>query len=128
MELGDRLIILRDAKQIDEDIYNKMLRIMFIFNDKWGIELTEENGAMLITHLCIALQRIKHKDLVESVNEDIYDEVMKNNYYDKCRQAIKEIEHVVGVAIPDCEKNFIIMHLCVLFEKEDICSDNNLFS
>jgi transcriptional regulatory protein LevR len=120
MELDDRLIILRDAKQIDEDIYSKILKIISMVKDEWSIELKEENGAMLITHLCIALQRIKNKNVVEKIDEDIYEEIKKNIYYEKGRQLLRDMEDEIGFLIPDCEKNFIIMHLCVLFEKENI--------
>jgi transcriptional regulatory protein LevR len=120
MKLDERLIILRDAKQIDEDIYSKMLKIIALFKEKWNIELTEENGAMMITHLCIALQRMKNKDAVEKIDEDICEELKKNNYCEKSKQAIKAMEDEIGFVIPDCEKNFIIMHLCVLFKKENI--------
>jgi hypothetical protein len=52
VEFEIRLGILKDAGQIDEEIYRNVIKIISIFHNRWCIELNEENGAMLITHLC----------------------------------------------------------------------------
>jgi len=117
MELDERLIILRDAEQIDEDIYEKSIKIISMFNTRWNIELTEENGAMLITHLCIALQRVKNNSTVEEIDEDIYGEVKLNHNFETCKRVLKDIKNEINMDIPESEQSFILMHLCVLFNK-----------
>ena len=117
MELDDRLIILRDSGQIDEDIYQKSIRIISMFNTKWNIELKEENGAMLITHLCIALQRAKNNSKVEEIDEEIYGEVKLNPNFKTCKRVLEDIKSEINMDIPENEQSFIVMHLCVLFNK-----------
>jgi transcriptional antiterminator len=119
LELDNRLIILKDAGQIDEDIYIKIIEIISMFKKRWNVELKEENGAMLITHLCIALQRIKNKSIVEEINEELYEEVKLNKHFKTCERVFSDITIELNMDVPKSEKSFVMMHLCVLFDKEN---------
>lgn len=117
MELNNRLVILKDAGQIDEDIYKRIFKIIDMFHTKWNIELKEENGAMLITHLCIALQRIKNSCPAERIDEELYEQIKLNKYFQTSKKALYDIKSEITMDIPKSEESFLIMHLCVLFEK-----------
>lgn len=120
MELDIRLGILKDAGQIDEEVYRNVIKVISTFHDRWSIELKEENGAMLITHLCIALQRVKNNCPVEKIDEELYEEVKQNQYFGTSEKAFYTIKSEMNIDIPENEKSFLLMHLCVLFEKENI--------
>lgn len=120
MDLKIRLGILKDAGQIDEEIYGKIIKIILWFHDSWGIELSEENGAMLVTHLCIALQRVKNNGHTEQIDEELYQGVRLNQYFETCEKVFSDIKRETNMDIPESEKGFVMMHLCVLFEKENI--------
>lgn len=120
LNLDERLTILKNAGQIDEGIYESILQIISLFDCKYNIKLTEENGAMLITHLSIALQRIKNGACVDQIDESMIGELESNKYFRKSIEAIDEIEKTASVIIPENEKNFIVMHLCALFQNLNI--------
>jgi len=120
VELDIRLGILKDAGQIDEEVYRNVLKVISVFHDRWSIELKEENGAMLITHLCIALQRVKNNCPVEKIDEELYEEVKQNQYFEISQKALSNIKSEMNMDIPEGEESFLLMHLCVLFEKENI--------
>jgi transcriptional antiterminator len=120
VELDIRLGILKDAGQIDEEVYRNVIKVISIFHHRWCIDLKEGNGAMLITHLCIALQRLKNNCPVEKIDEQIYEEVKLNQYFRICEKALNIIESEMNMDIPEGEKSFLLMHLCVLFDKENI--------
>jgi transcriptional regulatory protein LevR len=120
VELDIRLGILKDAGQIDEEVYGNVIKVISIFHDRWCIDLKEENGAMLITHLCIALQRLKNNCPVEKIDEQIYEEVKINKYFRVCEKALSTLENEMNMELPEGEKSFLLMHLCVLFDKENI--------
>lgn len=120
MELNTRLNILKEAGQINEEVYKNVLAIIAFIDEKFNIKLTEENGSMLVTHLSVALQRIKNGVNIDEAGEDIVNELIKNKYYTKTLEVINDIEKLINMFIPEKEKVFIIMHLCVLFENENI--------
>ncbi|MDF2880296.1 MAG: hypothetical protein K0R54_853 [Clostridiaceae bacterium] len=115
MELDMRLDILKQANQIDEDIYNKLKDVIKMIEHNHGIKLNEENGAMLITHLSVALMRIKNQQLVNNADEEIFNEIKCSEFFNSSNEVIEDIQGIIHMEIPECEKDFIIMHLCTLF-------------
>ncbi|MBU5592601.1 PRD domain-containing protein [Clostridium sp. MSJ-4] len=118
MDLTIRLNILKEAGQIDEGIYKDIINIINMFKEKHNISLTEENASMLITHLAISFKRIKDGEIVNSIEEMIYEEVRCNENYDKSEEIFKDIEKVIESSIPEEEKVFIMMHLCALLNNK----------
>jgi len=115
MELDVRLDILRGSNQIDDEVYCNLKDIIEMVKNKHDIKLNEENAAMLMTHLSVAIMRIKNKDIVKAVDEDIFEEIRSSEYYALSNEWIKDMEEVIHRSIPENEKGFIVMHLCTLF-------------
>ncbi|SFB25813.1 PRD domain-containing protein [Clostridium frigidicarnis] len=116
MDLIVRLNILRDAGQVSEKTYNQLLKVIRYFKEKRNIELTEENGAMLITHLSSALARIEKNELVNSIEEIIFEEIKKDINYKKVVEITDDMEETIG-KLPREERDFIEMHICTLLNK-----------
>jgi transcriptional antiterminator len=119
MELDIRLQILKDADQICEETFEALKRVIEMFKNRWRIELTEDNGAMLITHLSVALERIKRGEEIKGIDSEIYNQIESHYEFEKCRQVLKDITYEAGINIPKSEETFIMMHLCTLFESNN---------
>lgn len=119
MDLFLRLNILKDSGQIDQHIFDSISEFISLFKQLHNITLTEENGAMLITHLCIALDRIKKGKTVNSLETDIYEEITDDCNFEKAVKATDGLEKIFGVSIPDDERGYIYMHLCVLLKQTE---------
>jgi transcriptional regulatory protein LevR len=113
MDLSIRLNILKDSGQITENTYNAINEVILLLKEKRGIILTEENGAMFITHLSSALTRIEKSDLVGKIEDSILEEIKKDTNYEKTLEIVKEVEGVTG-KFPTEERDFIEMHICTL--------------
>lgn len=116
MDFNIRLQVLKEADMISEDTYEGVIRVIAMFENEYNIKLTEENASMLITHLCIACERIRKGEFVEEIDDFIYEEIRKNMYFEKAEQALKNMDKELQLEIPEREKPFIIMHLCALYE------------
>jgi len=116
MELQLRLQILKDAGQISEETYEGLNRIIDMFKNKWDITLVEENGAMLITHLSVAMERGRRGEVIEGIDNEIYNEIKNHCEFDKCKRIVKDISEEARINIPENEETFIMMHLCTLLE------------
>jgi len=73
---------------------------------------------MLITHLCIALNRIEKEEKVSKIESDIFAEVERNAFYAQSEEILAGIEEVLGFKMPEEERGYMLMHLCVLLENE----------
>lgn len=117
MNLDNRLIILKESNQISNETYLKIIKIIDLLDHKWNIKLTEENGSMFITHISIAIQRIKSGDYVKKLDKNICLEVENNESYLKSVEIYKDIEKLIELNIPEAEKYFILLYLCSLINK-----------
>jgi transcriptional antiterminator len=120
MKLDIRLQILKDAGQISEETFEALMRVIEMFDNKWEIALTEDNGAMLITHLSVALERIKRGEEIEGIDSEIYNEIKNHSDFEKCKKVLENIEEEARISLPQNEETFIMMHLCTLFEANKI--------
>ncbi len=116
MELDIRLQILRDAGQISQENYAAMHKIIAMFDQKWGIRLTEENGAMFITHFTTAYERISRSEDLDAMKDDTLKEIIENKNYNRAREILGEIEREIDIRIPENEGNFLMIYLCILCE------------
>jgi len=111
MDLTLRLKLLKDGAQIDEDTYNNLLKIIESFKKDFQIELSEENGGMFITHLAVALERIKKKELVEPIEELIFEEVRNDKNFKKANDILESLEKDINISVPEVERPFILLFL-----------------
>ena len=114
MDLSFRLGLLKDGGQIDQETYEKLLKVPEIVKDRWGIELLEENGAMLITHMSAALMRVKRGEAVSPMEEEIILQLRGEKDYESSQCLLRILEEELEINLPEEEKEFIIMHLCTL--------------
>jgi len=117
MDLMFRVNVLKDSGQINERTYNIINNFINLLKADYAIELNEENGAMLITHLCIALTRIDKNETVKPVSELIFEELKNDSQFNKSNEIIKKLEELMNKEIPESEKGYIQMHICVLLNK-----------
>ena len=120
MELDIRLKILMDSGQISEETFETLKKVIGMFKNKWSILLTEDNGAMLITHLSVAIERIKKGEEIKGIDSEIYSQIKNHCEFAKCRQVLKDIVYEAEINIPEYEETFIMMHLCTLFESNRV--------
>lgn len=116
MDLKQRLEILRDSETIDRKTYDTMVEVIKMFKKEYGITLTEENGAMLITHLSMAIMRIKKGAPVDKMNLDVYNEIMESEYFEKSKKMYESLEKVLEMEMPEDEKKYMIVNMCLLLD------------
>jgi transcriptional regulatory protein LevR len=116
MGISDRLRIFLVSEQISSENYYAMERIISMFDVKWNIKLTEENGCMFITHLAMAYERIKNKNEITEVEGRINDEIRDSKNFKKSKRIIEDIKSEIGIKLPKAEEEFILLYLCVLLD------------
>ncbi|MBS4536716.1 PRD domain-containing protein [Clostridium sp. D2Q-14] len=112
--LVQRLEILKGAGEISEKIKDVTLDFISKFEEKYSLEMTEENASMLVTHLAMALSRIKKGEKIEEMDEMALEEVKENEIYDDFPEFYDFIEKRLDIEIPESEKGYIALHGCIL--------------
>ena len=117
--LDFRLGILKEAGVINEGIYDKLSLLIKYLDEKWKISLTESNGGMLITHLSMALKRIEENENVGSIDEGVFQEVLKSEKLEEIKEIYNDIEKNVFIEkLPEEEKKYILVNLLLIKENK----------
>ena len=111
-----RLNLLLSAGEINEQIKDGVIEFGESLERLYTFELTEENSAMLITHLAMALARIKRGMDIDSIDEEIFKEVKESKVYKEMPKLYTSLEKKLNINIPEAEKNYIALHVCTLIE------------
>ena len=117
--LDFRLGILKEAGVINERIHDKLSLLIKYLDEKWKISLTESNGGMLITHLSMALKRIEENENVGSIDEGVFQEVLKSEKLEEIKEIYNDIEKNVFIEkLPEEEKKYILVNLLLIKENK----------
>lgn len=112
-----RLKLLEEAGEIDSDISKAVTNFVKDVEKKFSIEISEDNGAMLVSHLAMALSRIRKGEEVEGIDEEAFKEVRDRAAYNELGIFYKTLEEQLNISIPDSEKDYIALHVCTLIDK-----------
>lgn len=119
MTFDARLRILRDAGQIGDQTLKRVKEAVGWLAER-QLVLDEENGAMFVTHLAIALERLQKGEAVEGLAPALLTEVKGSKHCAAGEQIAKELEELWGIVLPESEKGYVMLHLCMLLEACEI--------
>lgn len=112
-----RVNLLKEAGEIDEEIAQAVINFAKEVEVQFDSKLDEENASMLITHICMALPRIKKGEKINPMNEFALAEVKQCQVYDKVPILVEKLEQELDLVIPESEFGYIALHLCTMEEK-----------
>lgn len=117
MDLQTRLEILNISKAISNCTKDVMLKVIEMFNEKHNIELTEENGAMMVTHLSMAIMRVKNNEPVKTIDEEVFRETLESEHIERANRIYDDLSDVLDITLPEDEKKYMLVNICVILEK-----------
>ena len=115
--IKQRLDILKQANQITEKMEMAILAFVEKMEETYRLPVTEENGAMLVMHLAIALARIERGETVARMDEAVVDQIRGAKGFDELPEFLGDLEMEMGWKIPAEEFEYIALHFCTMIEK-----------
>ena len=113
----ERLDILVEAELIDQETYEKVKRIMNEVSEEFTLDLSTESGQMFITHVSMAIMRIKNGDITSNVENEIYEEIKESKNFEKAQKFSDIIAEIIEHEIPKNEKEYLVINGCLLMEE-----------
>ncbi len=111
MTIKERIIILNESNQIDDDVRQRLIKLVTDFEKELNIKLDEENSSMFITHLAVAMTRTKESNTVNMPDEDLITELKESENYVKMNNLYVKLCDFMDFKFPEEEKWFILVHL-----------------
>jgi transcriptional regulatory protein LevR len=115
--IHQRLDILKQGNQITEKMEMAITTLLEKLEDIYQLEVTEENGAMLVMHLAIALARIEQGETVARMDDVVIDQIRGAKGFDELPEFLGDLESEMGWKIPAEEFEYIALHFCTVIEK-----------
>jgi hypothetical protein len=111
-----RLDLLEDSGQISPVARQQTLDFVDAVESSFSVTLDEENGAMLVTHLAMALTRSERRaPLLEEPPAVIVEEARANpTELGFVREKLDACGAVLGEELPESEYVFMTAHLCTV--------------
>lgn len=116
MEL-ERLTILREAELIDNEAFEKVQVIIEKIGREFSLDLNTETGQMFITHISMAIMRIKNNEDTTSIENSIYEDIKESEHFPKALKFADIIEEIIEYNVPKNEKEYLIINGCLLMEE-----------
>lgn len=116
MSLEIRLEILESTGTIAKETRESLQKVIQMFKNKYKIILSEELGSMMITHLAMAITRIKKGEPVNEISEDVYEEILDSEYFSKSEIIYEDLEKELDVILPESERKYMLVNVCVILE------------
>ncbi|MGL5099684.1 MAG: PRD domain-containing protein [Fusobacteriaceae bacterium] len=116
MDLKMRLDILNGAGAICDKTKEVMCGVINMFQEKHNIVLTEDNGAMMVTHLSMAIMRVKNDNPVKAIDEEVFVETRESEHFEKAHTIYGDLSEVLDIQLPEDEKKYMLVNICVILE------------
>lgn len=115
MSLALRLKLLEDSETISPSVAGLTRWVMSRVEDEYHLTLTEENGAMFVTHLAVALERLRVGEAIEQMPPAALEEVRGyEREWDFMQGVAQEAAARLGVSVPAGEVGYLTAHLATL--------------
>jgi hypothetical protein len=111
-----RLDLLQDSDQVSAAARRQTLDFVDALEAEFGVPVDEENGAMLVTHLAMALTRSERgSPLGEEPPPVIVAEAQANpTELGFVRERLDASGAALGVTLPEAEYIFVTAHVCTV--------------
>ncbi|MDN3019424.1 PRD domain-containing protein [Paenibacillus sp. BSR1-1] len=111
--LKERIDLLHDTNQINDEIYNRLPYLMEEVENFLDVKLTEENAGSFTSHISVALQRISKNEPVTDIASELETLIGENpDYYQFAKDLLENDETNI-----DAEAAFITLYFCLLTGK-----------
>ncbi len=116
MDIRNRLDLLKKSGTISQESYDDVLKVAAYFREKNGITLTEENASAFVTHLAMALERVRKGEKVVPLDRGVYEAATREPTFAQASSCCRDIRRILP-QIPEAESEYICTHVGVLLAR-----------
>lgn len=117
MSIKDRINVLVQFDFLSQEEAEKLICWVAMLNETFGLNISEENGGTLITHLASMLKRSKGNETITAMDPSIYDQLRELSVFEKALQLYSQLN--ISFNIPKEEEDYVMLHLCNLLQQEE---------
>lgn len=113
--LDIRIAIFKKSGILSEAAAKDVDRLLSLFSNVYGIELTEENAGPFVTHFCMALSRRDNGDDISPMPDELFEEIELSDSYEAAVYIANGIDGCIA-PLPENERRYVLLHIVNLIE------------
>lgn len=112
---AERFSLLLSSGQVQLPILNVVMKMINFVEIEFGIELTEDNAEMFVSHIALALQRIANGESIKEAPSALMNEAQAlTEYWNQSGILTQIASEALDQEIPQSEHAYLTLHLATL--------------
>lgn len=111
MDFSERLELYKEGGMLNDEDVRDINNVIGLFKDKYEMVLEEENADFFIAHLSAAYARNKSGEPVEELPQEVMDELLSLETYEKSRNILNDILEITHNPLSEVERNYALLHI-----------------
>lgn len=111
MDFSERLELYKEGGMLNDEDVKDINNVIGLFKDKYEMVLEEENADFFIAHLSAAYARNKSGEPVEELPQEVMDELLSLETYEKSRNILSDILEITHNPLSEAERNYALLHI-----------------
>ena len=111
MDFSERLELYKEGGMLNDEDVKDINNVIGLFKDKYEMVLEEENADFFIAHLSAAYARNKSGEPVEELPQEVMDELLSLETYEKSRNILSDILEITHNPLSEVERNYALLHI-----------------
>ena len=111
MDFSERLEHYKEGGMLNDEDVKDINSVIGLFKDKYEMVLEEENADFFIAHLSAAYARNKSGEPVEELPQEVMDELLSLETYEKSRNILNDILEITHNPLSEVERNYALLHI-----------------
>ena len=111
MDFSERLELYKEVGMLNDEDVKDINSVIGLFKDKYEMVLEEENADFFIAHLSAAYARNKSGEPVEELPQEVMDELLSLETYEKSRNILNDILEITHNPLSEVERNYALLHI-----------------
>ena len=116
MVFDERLGILRNGNVISAGVEKSVRRVILRLEERWKIQLTEEKGGRMVTHLAMALMRVERGEEIKAPEDGVLEEFRGLDVFPVSQNIVNDLIAWTPIELPAAEQDYMIVNICLLLD------------
>ncbi len=111
MDFQERFKLYIDGGMITMNDIEDIKNIIRLFDEKYHIELCEENASFFISHICAMYHRNQTNERLDDITDNEMEEIQNLKTYSKSLRILEDIKKEIQIHVNDVEGKYLLLHI-----------------
>ncbi len=117
MDFSERLNLYVEGGLITSVDVKDIKKIIVLFDEKYHIQLCEENASFLIAHICAMYHRNQINEEIGDLSDQEIREVKQLKTYPKSIVILEDVVKNMHINVKEVERNYLLLHINAILQQ-----------